>query len=101
MSGSKGEMRRIKRGRFGKSQIAIRAVSVEWIMGQPEFALGVADARAGRPTRTDYESWSDSDHQWNYERGRQWARLAPRSVVLKRQGKITKEAMRYYSEDIL
>jgi hypothetical protein len=31
--------------------------------------------------------------QWNYERGRQWVQQAPRTVALKRNGKITDEAL--------
>jgi len=72
-------------------------------MVSPEFALGVADARAGRPYRDSYQIWH-TDAQWNYERGRQWARLVPASVMLKRNGKITREAVEWSShqfKDIL
>ena len=31
--------------------------------------------------------------QWNYERGRQWVQQAPRTVALKRNGKISDEAL--------
>ena len=82
-------------------QIPTRPVTALEIMSAPEFALGVADARAGRPYRPGYDAWSDTNMKWNYERGRQWGRLAPRTVVLKRGGKVTAEAMRWYQKDIL
>ena len=47
--------------------------------GAPSFALGVADVRAGRGFHPDYAAWDDNQ-QWDYERGRQWARFAPPSV---------------------
>lgn len=72
-------------------QIPTRPVTILEIMSAPHFALGVADARAGRPYRDGYQTWH-TNAQWNYERGRQWARLVPASVVLKRNGKITREA---------
>ena len=37
------------------------------------FAMGVADLRAGAPPRFD----EMQDEYWGYERGRQWAVLAP------------------------
>jgi len=73
-------------------QIPTRRVSFRRIMARPAFALGVADVRAGKLHRPDYDSWPDSDDQWDYERGRQWATVTPRSVRLKRDGKITAEA---------
>jgi len=69
-------------------------------MGTREFALGVIDGRARRGHRSDYATW-DTNRQWNYERGRAWAALAPRSVVLKRNGEITAEAKRWFTDDIL
>jgi hypothetical protein len=44
------------------------------------FALGVADVRAGRGFRPEYETWQNTNDRWAYERGRQWARLGPRSA---------------------
>jgi hypothetical protein len=63
-------------------------------MASPAFALGVVDARGGRPYRRDYQGW-DGGRQWDYERGRQWARLVPATVVLKRDGKITPAARQW------
>jgi hypothetical protein len=82
-------------------QIPTRRTTVREIMSSPTFALGVADVRAGRAHRSDYETWADTNDQWNYERGRQWARQAPRTVALKRDGEITDEAMRWYTHDII
>jgi hypothetical protein len=82
------------------AQIPTRPTTIAKIMAQPTFGVGVADARAGRPMHKDYDTWDVND-QWGYERGRQWARLAPRTVALKRNGKITLEAMRWYKQDIL
>jgi hypothetical protein len=82
-------------------QVPTRVTTVREIMQSQKFAVGVADARAGRGYHADYDSWSDTNDRWNYERGRQWAARAPRAVVLKRKGKITDEAVRWYTDDIL
>jgi hypothetical protein len=66
------------------------------IMSDPAFALGVLDARSGRGLHPDYESW-DGDAQWDYERGRQWAALAPGTMLLKRSGKLTPEAVALFN----
>jgi hypothetical protein len=81
-------------------QIPTRSITIREIMSSAEFAFGVADCRAGRQYRTAYDRW-DGGEQWHYERGRQWARIAPRSVALKRDGKVTDAAMRWYKDDIL
>ena len=65
------------------------------IMADPKFGLGVADARAGRGQHPGYERWS-GDEQWNYERGRAWATLTPRNLVLKQAGQVTTEAIVWY-----
>jgi hypothetical protein len=51
--------------------------SVRKIMACAEFARGVADVRAGRPPRFDAEN------SWEYERGRQWAVAAPKTMPVK------------------
>jgi hypothetical protein len=82
-------------------QIATRLVTIQEIMSQPQFVLGVSDARAGRRYRADYDLWT-TNGQWNYERGRQWAMLAPRYVPLKNSdGKINVTALRYYRSEII
>ena len=85
---------------MGSEQIPTRGITVEAIMAWPHFALGVADARAGKPYRREYSTsnWSTND-RWMYERGRMWAACAPRSVVLKRNGRVSAEAMRYFDCD--
>ena len=82
-----------------RDQVPTRAVSIGWIMTRPTFALGAADARAGRPYRADYDLW-DTDGQWNYERGRCWARLAPRNLPLRRNGTLNPAAIDYYRDAI-
>jgi hypothetical protein len=57
---------------------------------------GVADVRAGRGYRPDYDTWTGEDDQWNYSRGRNWATLAPESLAVKRGGKINPDAVRFY-----
>jgi hypothetical protein len=72
------------------------------IMAQPTFALGVADARAGRGFPNDYDLWDGND-QWGYERGRLFGVLAPRSVPVQLNGKINPAALKLcarFNEDI-
>jgi hypothetical protein len=84
-------------------QIATRLVTILEIMSDPKFALGVADARAGRGFPADYDRWSSG--AWSYERGRAWALLTPRSVALKaKNGEVAAEALLWFrrlDEDIL
>jgi hypothetical protein len=80
-------------------QVTTVPVTIESIMCSPYFALGAADQRAGRGYRGDYATWCTND-QWNYERGRTWAVLTPRSVALRCNGKLNRAAVRWY-EDIL
>jgi len=82
------------------TQIPTKTTTIDEIMASAEFALGAADARAGRDYRSAYATWG-SNRQWNYERGRAWGVLAPRSVTLKRNGKITTEAKRWFTDGIL
>ena len=77
-------------------QVPTRMTTIAEIMGSNMFALGVADVRARRGVRPDYDRCWTSNEQWEYERGRMWATLAPKSLPLKRNGKITKEAVRLY-----
>jgi len=74
-------------------QVATIPVTVERIMRDPAFALGAADVRAGLPFRRQYDRW-DTNTQWNYERGRAWALLAPRHVKIRgRDGKLSSAAV--------
>ena len=71
------------------------------IMESKEFALGVADVRAGRDYHPDYEIWAKDNRSWNYERGRQWACVAPRNVALKRNGSVTAEAKKWWPHEVV
>jgi hypothetical protein len=84
-----------------KHQVPTEFTTVAEIMSQPKFALGVADVRAGRGYPADFDVWGHTDDAWCYERGRQWATVAPRNIPLRVNGKITDRAMFYYDEDIL
>jgi hypothetical protein len=77
-------------------QVPVRPTTIPEIMATVTFALGVADARAGRPFHRDFDLWRGSD-QWAYERGRAWATLAPRNVPLKINGKISADAVAWYA----
>ena len=76
-------------------QVSTTSTTVYEIMANPTFALGVSDVRAGRAYHPDYDLW-DVDGQWDYERGRAWALLAPADVELKTNGKINPKAARYF-----
>jgi len=71
-----------------QEQAPTRRTSVTAILASKEFAEGVRDVRLGRPPRYDDPVASS----WNYERGRQWALLAPLSMPLKIGGKVNREA---------
>jgi hypothetical protein len=77
-------------------QVETRPVSRRWIMTSCKFGLGVDDARAGRPYPCDYDLWCNIDDQWNYERGRQWATLVPRDVLVKVCGKLNPKALKWF-----
>jgi hypothetical protein len=49
----------------------------------------VNDVRNGRPFNYDYSSGD----RWGYERGRQWACLAPTRMPLKIRGKLNLKAL--------
>ncbi|MGY4285785.1 hypothetical protein ACVWXO_005005 [Bradyrhizobium sp. LM2.7] len=91
----------MKRGRrSGKDeQVPTRLVSLMTIMRDPAFALGVRDARARLPYRATYDLWT-TNSQWNYERGRQWAALAPRELPLNCGSQINPDAVRLYGDAI-
>jgi hypothetical protein len=77
-------------------QVPTEPASVEWIMSDRHFEYGVNDKRAGRGYRAGFETW-DLDPQWNYERGRAWATLAPRTVKLRLpSGELNPEAVRWF-----
>lgn len=57
-----------------------RWVTPESIMSASSFKQGFIDARAEMGFRQSYERM-DPDLQWNYERGRMFALLAPNFVL--------------------
>jgi hypothetical protein len=62
------------------------------IIRSADFKAGVDDVRGGRPARFDE---FDSD---NYERGRQWATIAPTTMPLRVNGKLNPEALRLLND---
>jgi hypothetical protein len=56
--------------------------TVEQLMRPEDLARGVTEIRAGISPNFDNPEIADS---WAYERGRQWALLAPRSMALYRR----------------
>lgn len=81
-------------------QVETTGTSIQAIMSNPTFALGAADVRAGRAYHPDYDLW-DTNGQWDYERGRMWASLAPPDVKLKISGKLNPNAVRYFPGEII
>lgn len=50
------------------------------IMRSAAFRAGVNDVRTGRPAR--FDEFTGANEDWSYERGRQWATLAPMNMPL-------------------
>jgi hypothetical protein len=78
-------------------QVATSPTTIPAIMAHATFALGVSDARHGRPYHPDFDLWSGKD-QWAYERGRLWAVLAPRDMPLKIHGRLNGAAIAFYEQ---
>ena len=88
-------------------QIPTRGTTAQAIMRSAAFVAGVDDVRNGRAP--DYEAYCFSQDEddlqakskinghWNYERGRQWASLAPRSMPLKIDGALNPKAIALYN----
>src|SRR5262245_10125557 len=81
--------------RMGNDQVPTKPVSIRWIMSDPAFERGVGDARVKRGFPNDFDIW-ETNSAWNYERGRAWAKRVPASVALKRNGRVTDEAIRWF-----
>lgn len=87
-------------------QVPVRGVSAESIMRSTAFAAGVNDRRTGKPSRYDDFSFDQSEGEavasakinrhWDYERGRQWASIAPFSMPLRIDGKLNPKAVALY-----
>lgn len=82
------------------AQVPTIPTTIRQIMIHPLFEIGVRDARAGRPMHKNFDCWSGNE-QWAYERGRAWGTLARKSVPLKRDGRLTREAIDWYDDAIL
>jgi hypothetical protein len=59
-------------------------------MASAAFAHGVADVRADRRADFDVRNGSDA---WEYERGRQWAVIAPKTMPIKVGRRINPKAI--------
>lgn len=85
--------------RASLSQVPTVPTTIQAVMSNTTFERGVNDLRAGRGFPHDYDTWSGIDDCWDYERGRQWARLVPRHVKLKdHNGKVTTQALRLFAK---
>ena len=87
----------VKLRQSGEAQTPTILVSDRRIMAQPTFRLGVNDVRAGRPMHPDYDLW-DTNGQWNYERGRCFAKLASHRLPLRINGQLNPEALRFFRQ---
>jgi hypothetical protein len=67
-------------------------VTVGRILGSRAFSEGVNDVRKGRPARFDDAAFGDGD--WDYERGRQFALVAPLSMPLRIGRRLNPEALK-------
>jgi hypothetical protein len=73
-------------------QVDTVVVTTRQIMSSAAFAAGVNDVRAGKSARFDGGFADD----WGYERGRQWALIAPRSMPLRIGRRLNTDAMRLF-----
>ena len=85
---------------IGRTKVALEQVkttddlSPEEVMRTREFRLGFEDVRAGRPAR--FDMCNDTNRAWNYERGRQFATIAPLSMKLRINGELNSRAVRLF-----
>ena len=86
-------------------QVPTRGVTTQWIMRSLAFIAGVDDKHGRAPDydlycfsqdEDDLEAKSKIDRHWNYERGRQWASLAPTAMPLKIDGVLNPKAVALY-----
>jgi hypothetical protein len=64
-------------------------------MSSKSLALGVEDRRRGAPPQFDREE-TNGHSQWDYERGRLWASIAPPAMPLRIGRKINPKAVALY-----
>jgi hypothetical protein len=74
-----------------QKQISTISITVQEIMETSEFARGFEDARAG--IAFDWRIGSATNHSWSYERGRQFAHIAPITMALRINGKLNRKAL--------
>jgi hypothetical protein len=82
-------LKRLAVDRLKREQVKTRGVPTEAIMRSADFRRGFEDVRSGRPARFDDHHEDD----WSYERGRQFAYIAPASMPLKIDGKLNPKAV--------
>jgi len=72
--------------------------TVEKVMRDPDFRRGFAEYRAGKAPDFDKERRED----WAYERGRQFAAIAPRDmvIVLPRKRQLNPKAVKLFEWSI-
>jgi hypothetical protein len=81
------------------TQVPSYKVSVEEVMRTSSFAAGVNDVRRRVPPRFDDPKMAnDIDKQWDYERGRLWATIAPPSLALRLGGKLNPKAIALFEK---
>jgi hypothetical protein len=85
------------------TQFKTQRTTIVKIMKDSAFALGVYEYRAGLPLRDDRRRRTMDSYveQWNYERGRAWAAVAPRTMPLIINGKLNPAAIRIARDAVL
>jgi hypothetical protein len=82
-----------------RDQVETEHLGASYFLESRDFARGVEDVRAGRPPRFDEYAWDQggtpaTDRQWAYEKGRQFAIIAPKTMPLRTNGKLNLDALR-------
>jgi hypothetical protein len=80
-----------------REQVATAPTCVVQVMNCPGFARGVEDKRAGHTPRFDDYA---VDRWWSYERGRQFAAIAPVSMAIKIDGNLNPKAVALFKAAI-
>jgi len=91
-------------------QLPVSTASIRAVMRSAAFVAGVNDVRRGRAPDYDAYCFSQDEDEvvartkinghWNYERGRQWGRLAPPSMPLKIDGALNPKAVALFDAAI-
>ena len=76
-------------------QVETRYTTIPKIMRSAAFQRGVAEVRAGRPP--DFDGIEDGNDAWDYERGRQWAVIAPRMMPVMKGRKVNPQAVALFN----